>query len=72
MMKYPIPKEFVIILHDFTKEIIKAQPKDIIEFSFRYFQALETGEEMTYEFNGEKITVGKRKTKNSSNKEKNK
>lgn len=68
ILKYPIPKDFPDILHDFTKEILKAHPNNILEFSFKYFKALETGEEMSYVFNGEKIPVGKKKIQQSSHK----
>ena len=39
--KYPIPEKFPQILHDFAKEVIRFQPKDIIDFSFHYFFNLE-------------------------------
>lgn len=39
--KYPIPEKFPQILHDFTKEVVRCQPKDIIDFSFQYFFNLE-------------------------------
>jgi hypothetical protein len=39
--KYPIPENFPQILHDFAKEVVRYQPKDIIDFSFQYFFNLE-------------------------------
>ena len=39
--KYPIPENFPQILHDFAKEVVRCQPKDIIDFSFQYFFDLE-------------------------------
>ena len=39
--KYPIPEKFPQILHDFAKEVVRCQPKDIIDFSFQYFFNLE-------------------------------
>ena len=35
--KFPIPEEFPEILHDFTREIIRYRPKDILDFSIQYF-----------------------------------
>ena len=43
-----IPKEFPKILHDFSKEIIRFQPKDIIDFSYKYFYSLENNIPFTY------------------------
>ena len=39
--KYPIPEKFPQILHDYAKEVVRCQPKDIIDFSFQYFFNLE-------------------------------
>ena len=41
LQKFPIPKDFSKILHDFTKEILQDQPKDIIDYAYHYFKALE-------------------------------
>ena len=41
LQKFPIPNGFPQILHDFTKEILRDQPRDIIEFGYMYFKALE-------------------------------
>ena len=43
--KYPIPEGFHDILHDFIKEIIRAQPNDIFDFGIQYFSKLELGQE---------------------------
>ena len=37
----PIPDEFGTILKNYTKEVIRYQPKDIIDFSYQYFYCLE-------------------------------
>jgi hypothetical protein len=37
----PIPEEFGTILKNYTKEIIRNNPKDIIDFSYQYFYCLE-------------------------------
>ena len=39
--KFPIPEKFPQILHDYIKEVIRNQPKDILDFSFKYFYSLE-------------------------------
>ena len=39
--KYPIRDEFPKILNDFTKSILYYKPKDILDFSFKYFYSLE-------------------------------
>ena len=36
-----IKEEFHTILHDLTKEIIRYQPKDILDFAIKYFHCLE-------------------------------
>ena len=37
----PISEEFETILKNYTREIIRHQPKDIIDFSYQYFYCLE-------------------------------
>lgn len=41
MNKFPIPENFPEILHDFAKEVVREQPKDILDFAVEYFKALE-------------------------------
>ena len=41
--KFPIPERFPEILHDFAKEVVRAQPVDIFEFAIQYFKNLERG-----------------------------
>lgn len=41
--KFPIPEHFPEILHDFAKEVVRAQPSDIFEFAIQYFKNLEKG-----------------------------
>ena len=38
---HPIPDEFGTILKNYTKEILRNKPKDIIDFSYQYFYCLE-------------------------------
>ena len=47
--KYPIPNDFQQILHDFTKEIVRNKPKDILDFSIHYFYCLENN--LKFNFN---------------------
>ena len=39
--KYPIPDKFPQILHDYVREVIRNQPKDILDFSIKYFYSIE-------------------------------
>lgn len=41
MNKFSIPENFPEILHDFAKEVVREQPKDILDFAVEYFKALE-------------------------------
>ena len=43
-----ISEEFQKIFHTFTKEIIRYHPKDIIDFSYKYFYSLENNIPFTY------------------------
>ena len=36
-----MPEGFYKILEDYSKEVLRDQPKDIVEFSYLYFKALE-------------------------------
>ena len=49
--RYYIPETFTEILHNFTREIIRYKPKDILDFSFKYFYFLEKGLPFLYEPN---------------------
>ena len=41
LQKFPIPKEFPDILHDFARDILRDQPEDILHYGVSYFTALE-------------------------------
>lgn len=43
MKQFPIPPEFPDILKDFTREILRNQPTNIIEFASKYFDLLASG-----------------------------
>jgi hypothetical protein len=49
LQKFPVPDNFPEILQDFTREILREQPIDIIEFGARYFKAKENGEEFIWD-----------------------
>ena len=49
LQNYPIPQDFAQILSDFTREILRDQPEDIIEYSAQYFEALQTGKKFIYD-----------------------
>ena len=46
--KYPIPEKFPEILHDFSREVLRYMPKDILDFSIQYFYSLETNTPLNY------------------------
>ena len=48
LQKYPVPEGFQEILHDFTKEILRAQSDDIIQFAYDYFDHKARGLEYKY------------------------
>ena len=39
--KFELPEGFYEILEDYSKEVLRDQPLDIVEFSYLYFKALE-------------------------------
>ncbi len=41
LQKFPVPKGFPEILHDFAREILRDQPRDILDYGCEYFKALE-------------------------------
>ena len=41
LQKFPIPANFPEILHDYIKEVLRDQPRDILDYSYQYFKALE-------------------------------
>jgi hypothetical protein len=43
LQKYPVPTDFHEILHDFTREVLRDQPPNIIEYAAKYFEMLEKG-----------------------------
>lgn len=52
---YPVPRDFPEILSDLTKEILRYQPEDIIEFSALYFKCMQEGQVLSYKKMGKAI-----------------
>jgi hypothetical protein len=40
LQKFPVPQGFQEILADFTKEVLREQPPNILEFAAHYFENL--------------------------------
>ena len=53
--KYAIPVGFQDLLSESTKEILRNQPKDIIDFGIEYFKCLQQGLILDYAQKGENI-----------------
>ena len=39
--KYTLPDNFYNVLEDYSREVLRDQPVDILEFSYLYFKAIE-------------------------------
>ena len=50
---FKVPKNFENILSDFAKEVLRNQPKDILDFGIEYFKGLETNTKLDYPDKGE-------------------
>jgi hypothetical protein len=46
LQKFPVPEGFQEVLADFTREVLRAQPKNVVEFAAQYFEGLEKGRKM--------------------------
>ena len=53
--KHPIPDGFEELLTEFTKEILRNQPLDIIDFGCEFFRCLQEGLLLDYEKRGQNI-----------------
>ena len=51
--RFKVPNNFENILSDFAKEILRNQPKDIIQFGIEYFKGLETNTKFDFKDKGE-------------------
>ncbi len=43
LQKFPVPHGFQEILADLTREVLREQPTNIVEFAALYFEGLEKG-----------------------------
>ena len=41
LQKYPVPNDFPQVLHDFAREVLRDQPKNIYDYGYEYFKAME-------------------------------
>ena len=55
LKKHTIPDGFQEILTEFTKEILRNQPIDILDFSCEYFRCLQEGLLLDYPGKGENL-----------------
>ena len=53
--KYSIPPGFQSLLSEFTKEILRNQPKDIVDFAVEYFKCLQQRLILDYPHRGQNI-----------------
>jgi hypothetical protein len=49
LQKYPVPEGFSEILHDFTREVLRDQPEDIVKYAAEYFECLQKGRPFAFE-----------------------
>ena len=49
LKRHPIPPNFADVLSDFTKEILREQPENILEFAVKYFKAKEQNIPLVWE-----------------------
>ena len=59
--KFALPEDFYQILESYSREVLRDQPLDIIEFSYLYFKAMEedTLDEFDYPRKGQNIPPSK-------------
>lgn len=48
LQKFPIPAGFQEVLSDFTREVLRDQPSNIIEYAAHYFEMLEKGKKLEF------------------------
>ena len=61
---FKVPPDFENILNDFAKEILRNQPRDILDFGIKYFGAIEDNIELDYPDKGDNLPCSyKRPTK---------
>jgi len=55
IQQFPIPESFPEILQDLSKEILRNQPTDLLDFSAEYFKCLQEGTILDYAKKGQNI-----------------
>lgn len=55
IQKFNIPTDFPNILHDLSREILRYQPDNIVEFCALYFKCMQEGKELDYNKKGSNI-----------------
>lgn len=63
--KFRVPEGFENLLNDFAREVLRNQPKDILDFGVQYFTALEKKQELDYAQKGENRPENYRRPKNN-------
>lgn len=63
--KFRVPEGFENLLNDFAKEVLRNQPKDILDFGVQYFKALEEKQALDYAHKGENRPENYRRPKNN-------
>ena len=55
--KFELPDGFYKVLEDYTREVLRDQPLDILEYSYLYFKHLDEGtlDQFDYPAKGENI-----------------
>ena len=53
--KFKVPPGFEDILNDFAKEVLRNQPKDILDFGCEYFRCLQEGVVLDYKDKGDNL-----------------
>ena len=49
LQKYPVSSGFQEILSDFTREVLRDQPENIIEYGAKYFELLEQSKKFEFD-----------------------
>ena len=64
LKRFQVPNNFENILSDFAKEILRNQPKDIIDFGIEYFKGLENHVKLDYKDKGENLPENYKRPEN--------
>ena len=58
--KYTLPSGFYQVLEDYSREVLRDQPQDILEFSYLYFKAIEEVSYLYEAANIESLSIAKK------------